>query len=60
MFPFWDLAVAPVLEAAEAKRVVEVGALRGETTALMLDRLGPDSELHQRKSRTGPTRMVSA
>src|SRR5262245_34921569 len=46
MFPFWDLAIAPVLEAAEAKRVVEVGALRGETTSLMLDRLGPEAELH--------------
>ena len=29
-----------------AKRVVEIGALRGETTVLMLEPLGPESELH--------------
>ncbi|MGZ4716432.1 MAG: CmcI family methyltransferase [Acidimicrobiales bacterium] len=29
-----------------ARRVVEIGALRGENTVLMLDRLGPDTELH--------------
>ena len=46
MFPFWDVAIAPVLDAAGAKRVVEIGALRGETTVLMLERLGPDAELH--------------
>jgi len=46
MFPFWDLVVAPVLDAIGTKRVVEIGALRGENTVLMLDRLGPDSELH--------------
>jgi cephalosporin hydroxylase len=46
MFPFWDLAIAPIIEAVEAKRVVEIGALRGETTELMLERLGPDVELH--------------
>ena len=28
------------------ERVVEIGALRGETTVLMLERLGPDAELH--------------
>ncbi|MGZ4680930.1 MAG: TylF/MycF/NovP-related O-methyltransferase, partial [Acidimicrobiales bacterium] len=46
MFPFWELAVAPVLDAVNARRVVEIGALRGENTVLMLDRLGPDTELH--------------
>jgi cephalosporin hydroxylase len=46
MFPFWDLIIAPVIEAAAAKRVVEIGALRGETTIRMLDGLGPDTELH--------------
>jgi len=46
MFPFWDLAIAPIIEAVKAKRVVEIGALRGETTELMLERLGPDVELH--------------
>ncbi len=46
MFPFWEIVVAPVLEAAETKRVVEIGALRGENTVQMLDLLGPDTELH--------------
>ncbi len=46
MFPFWDLAIAPILDAVGAKRIVEIGALRGETTVLMLDRLGADAELH--------------
>jgi cephalosporin hydroxylase len=46
MFPFWDAVIAPVLDAIGATRVVEIGALRGETTALMLDHLGPDAELH--------------
>src|SRR5262249_17524595 len=36
----------PVLHAADAKRVVEIGALRGETTVKMLHDLGPDAELH--------------
>ena len=36
----------PVLRAMEAKRIVEIGALRGETTVLMLETLGPDAELH--------------
>src|SRR5262249_31920839 len=46
MFPFWDTVIARVLDAIGAKRVVEIGALRGETTALMLDHMGPESELH--------------
>jgi hypothetical protein len=46
MFPFWELVVAPVLEAAGVRRVVEIGALRGENTELMLERLGPEVELH--------------
>ncbi len=46
MFPFWDVAIAPVLRAMEAKRIVEIGALRGETTVRMLDELGPEAELH--------------
>jgi cephalosporin hydroxylase len=45
MFPFWDSVIAPVLDAIGATRVVEIGALRGETTAHMLDHLGPDAEL---------------
>jgi cephalosporin hydroxylase len=45
MFPLWDVAIAPVLHAAQARRVVEIGAWRGETTERMLDDLGPDAEL---------------
>jgi cephalosporin hydroxylase len=46
MYPFWDTVIAPLIEAADARRIVEIGALRGETTSLMLDGLAPDSELH--------------
>jgi len=46
MYPFWDRVIWPILQAAGARRIVEIGALRGETTALMLERLGPDTELH--------------
>ena len=46
MFPLWDVAIAPVLHAAHTRRVVEIGALRGETTVKMLDDLGPQAELH--------------
>ena len=46
MFPFWDIAIAPVIRAAGARRVVEIGALRGETTVQMLDGLGSEVELH--------------
>jgi cephalosporin hydroxylase len=46
MYQFWNDVVAPVIEAARARRIVEVGALRGENTERMLERLGPDVELH--------------
>ncbi len=46
MFPFWELAIAPVLTAAEAKRVVEIGALRGDNTRQIIEHLGPGSVLH--------------
>ena len=46
MYPFWDRVIWPVIQATRARRIVEIGALRGETTALMLERLGPDTELH--------------
>jgi cephalosporin hydroxylase len=45
MFPLWDVAIAPVLHAARSRRVVEIGALRGETTQRMLEDLGPDAGL---------------
>jgi hypothetical protein len=46
VFPFWEPVIAPVLEAAEARLVVEIGALRGDTTRQMIERLGPDAVLH--------------
>ncbi len=46
MFPLWDVAIAPVLAAARVGRVVEIGALRGETTVKMLHDLGPETVLH--------------
>lgn len=46
MFPLWQTAIAPVLEAAEVRRLVEIGALRGENTQQIIDRLGPEAELH--------------
>ena len=46
MFPFWKPVLAPVLAAAEARRVVEIGALRGDNTREIIETLGPDSLLH--------------
>jgi hypothetical protein len=46
MFPFWAPVVRPLIEAAAPKRVVEIGALRGDTTALLLEALADDAELH--------------
>ena len=46
MFPLWEIAIAPVLEAAGATKITEIGALAGQTTELMLKRLGPKAELH--------------
>jgi hypothetical protein len=46
VFPLWDLIIAPVLEAAEVRRIVEIGALRGDNTRQIIDRLGPETVLH--------------
>src|SRR5690349_6399987 len=46
MFPFWKTVIEPIVRAAGARRVVEIGALRGENTVQMLDALGEDAELH--------------
>jgi Methyltransferase domain len=46
MYPFWESVIAPMLKISGGQRVVEVGALRGETTVKMLDDLGPESEVH--------------
>ena len=29
MYPFWETVVAPLIEAADARRIVEIGALPG-------------------------------
>jgi len=46
MFPFWEETISPILAAARVRRVVEIGALRGENTVQMLEDLGADTELH--------------
>jgi cephalosporin hydroxylase len=46
LYPLWKTVVEPVLMAAGAKRVVEIGALRGDTTVRLVELLGPDAELH--------------
>ena len=46
MFPFWKSVIAPAIKAAGGRRIVEIGALRGEMTTLMLDDLGEEAELH--------------
>jgi cephalosporin hydroxylase len=46
MFPLWDDVIAPVIEAVGPRCIVEIGALRGETTVRMLKSLGPRCELH--------------
>ncbi len=46
MYPFWDPVIAPLVRASRARSIVEIGALRGETTVQMLEDLGPDAELH--------------
>ena len=46
MYPFWEPVIAPLVRIAHARRIVEIGALRGETTIRMLEDLGPDAEIH--------------
>ncbi|HEV8177810.1 MAG TPA: TylF/MycF/NovP-related O-methyltransferase, partial [Gemmatimonadales bacterium] len=46
MYPFWSRFIEPALLAAGATRVIEIGALRGDTTVRLLELLGPESELH--------------
>ena len=53
MFPLWDVAIAPVVTAVGASRVVEIGALRGETTVKMFDALGPRGRAPRHRSRAG-------
>lgn len=46
MFPFWDPIIAPLVDAVAPQRIVEIGALRGDTTVRLLEQLGDDAELH--------------
>ena len=46
MFPFWEAVIAPLIDIVAPRRVVEIGALRGETTAELLESLGAGAELH--------------
>jgi cephalosporin hydroxylase/glycosyltransferase involved in cell wall biosynthesis len=46
MFPLWEDVTAPVIDAVGPRRIVEIGALRGETTVRMLEGLGAQCELH--------------
>ncbi len=46
MYPLWDDLIAPFIKAVKARRVIEIGALRGETTVKMLHDLGDECELH--------------
>ena len=46
MYPLWDEVISPVLMASGARRLVEIGALRGENTRFLLENLGDDVELH--------------
>lgn len=46
VYPIWDAVVAPLIEATAPSRIVEIGALRGDTTVRPLASLGPDVELH--------------
>ncbi len=47
MFPFWEVAVAPVLQAADVRRLVEIGALRGENTRQEIIKAAHDLFIHQ-------------
>ena len=46
MFPYRDAVIRPLLGATRPQRVLEIGALRGDTTVELLDTLGPGTELH--------------
>ena len=46
MYPLWDDVISPVLLPADARRIVEIGALRGENTRFLLENLGHEVELH--------------
>ena len=37
MYRFWDILTQPLLDAVNAKNIIEVGAFKGEHTRLLLD-----------------------
>ena len=38
MWPFWDSVIAPLLDAAGSRTIVEIGAEQGRTTRMLLQR----------------------
>ncbi len=46
IFPFWEIVIAPLVRAVGPSRVVEIGALRGDTTTSLLGSLDADVRLH--------------
>ena len=46
MYPFWKTVLFPALTAAEAKTVLEIGALRGENTQQLIRDIGEDAIVH--------------
>jgi hypothetical protein len=46
IFPFWEVVIAPLVRAVAPSTIVEIGALRGDTTMSLLDSLGSDVRLH--------------
>jgi hypothetical protein len=46
IFPFWETVIAPLVRAVAPSTIVEIGALRGDTTMSLLESLGSDVRLH--------------
>lgn len=46
VYPFWTDVIQPLVEAADARRIVEIGALKGENTIQMISDLPTAAELH--------------
>jgi hypothetical protein len=46
IFPFWEIVIAPLVRAVAPSTIVEIGALRGDTTMSLLESLGSDVRLH--------------
>jgi hypothetical protein len=46
MHPFWDVAIAPLIDAVAPARVVEIGVRHGQTTRRILEHLAAGAEVH--------------